>query len=123
MAKKNVTDEKLLESLIVNGGVSGASKECGITVSAIYKRLQNKDFRHKYEQMQGLVLSAVAGSLTQAITDAVACLQSVVNDSKVPVGIKVQASDSLLRHCCRYVETSNILARIERLENESSYEV
>ena len=120
---KNVSDEKLLESLLLNGSVQGASADCKISQSAIYKRLQNPDFRKKYDQLQGLVLSAVAGSLTQSLNDAVGCLQSVINDKNVAATVKVSASDALLRHCCRYVETSNILSRIERLENQTDYSV
>ena len=120
---KNVSDEKLLESLLLNGSVSGAAADCGISQSAVYKRLQNEDFRQMYDRMQGIILASVSGALSQSLTDAVLCLKKIVTDENAPVGSRVAASDALLRHCCRYIETSNILSRIERLENQTDYSV
>ena len=118
-----VSDDKLLEKLLVCGSVQDAAKACEVTTSTIYKRLQNPDFRKKYDQLQGLVLSAVSAALSQSLNDAVLCLQEIVNNENAPMGVKVSASDALLRHCCRYVEVSNILSRIERLENQTDYSV
>ena len=120
---KNVSDSELLEKLLVCGSVSAAANDCGLSVSAVYKRLQNEDFRRKYDQLQGIILASVSAALSQSLTDAVSCLQKIVTDEDAPMGTKVSAADSLLRHCCRYIETSNILSRIERLENQTDYSV
>ena len=55
---KQVTDEKLLEMLLVHGGVRGAAVALGLSENAIYKRLRDDSFRQQYDQMQGVILAA-----------------------------------------------------------------
>ena len=68
---KQISDEKLLELLLVHGGVSGAAATCGLSKNAIYRRLQDEAFRSRYESMQGVLLSAAAGSMGDAVGSAV----------------------------------------------------
>ncbi len=115
MAKK-VSDEKLLEMLLVHGGVGGASTALGITKNAIFKRLQDPVFRAQYDAAQGLILSTAAQSMTAALDSAIGCLCRIVKDYEVSPGIRVQAANALLTHCNRYIESANILRRLEELE-------
>ena len=114
MAK--ITDEKLLQMLLVHGGVSGAAAACGLSKAAIYKRLENVDFRNQYDTMQGILLATTAGSMADAVGSAVQTLRSVLDDPAAASGTKVAAADALLRHTARYVELGNVLRRIEALE-------
>ena len=61
MAKK-VSDEKLLEMLLVHGGATGAAAALGISRNAVFKRLQEPVFRAQYDAAQGVVLSTAAAS-------------------------------------------------------------
>lgn len=115
MAKK-VSDEKLLEMLLVHGGVRGAAAVLGISQNAIYKRLKDDSFRQQYDVMQGALLSTAAASMVNALDKAVSALLAVLNDTETSAGLKVSAANALLNHCCRYVETSNVLRRLEALE-------
>lgn len=119
---KVVSDEKLLEALLIHGNISKASRELGISKSAIYKRLKNDDFREQFDRLQGITLTVVSNSLSDSLNDAVEVLRSVLLDPDVSPSTKVQASDVLLRHCSRYIETSTILRRIEKLEENESKE-
>ena len=113
---KKVSDEKLLEMLLIHGGATGAASALGISRNAVYKRLSDPVFRAKYDSAQGVILSTAAASLAAALDDAIGCLLKVVNDNNVAVGLRVQAANSILTHCNRYIETANILRRIEELE-------
>lgn len=116
MAKK-VSDEKLLEMLLVHGGVRGAAAVLGISQNAVYKRLKDDSFRQQYDVMQGALLSTAAASMVNALDKAVSALLAVLNDTEASAGLKVSAANALLNHCCRYVETSNVLRRLEVLED------
>lgn len=118
MAKK-VSDEQLLEALLVHGGVRGAAGVCGISQNAIYKRLQDNAFRSRYDALQGVLVSSVAGYMATALSDAVEALVSVLNDSTTSSGLKVSAANALLSHTIRYVETASILRRLDALEQMS----
>lgn len=115
---KQISDEKLLSALLVHGGVTKAAAALGISRNAVYKRLQDETFRSQYEQMQGTLLSVAAASMSDGLSDAVAALLDVIHDKGSAASVKVSAADSLLRHCCRYVETANILRRLDALENQ-----
>ena len=45
---KTVSNEKLLETLLVYGNAERAAKALGVTRNAIYKRLQDETFRAQY---------------------------------------------------------------------------
>ena len=115
MAKK-VTDEKLLEMLLVHGGVTGAAHVLGISENAIYKRLKDDAFRQQYDQLQGVVLATATARMATGAEKAVAALLDVLEDKAASPGLRVQAANSLLSHCCRYVEANNILRRLDALE-------
>lgn len=113
---KKVDDTRLIEALIEYGGVSGAAQKLPLTKAAIYKRLQQPEFRRAYEQAQDGIVSAVSGSLTQALDGAVEALVEVVRNPLNAPGLRISAADSLLRHGLKYVEVSNVLRRIADLE-------
>lgn len=116
MAKK-VSDDKLLETLLIHGGVvREAASSCGLSQNAIYKRLQNTTFRTQYDMLQGIMLSTVALSLIKSLENAVGVLVKLLDDPETSPGIKVTAANSLLSHANRYIESANILRRLNVLE-------
>ena len=115
MAKK-ITDDKLLEMLLIHGGVRGAASVCGISQNAIYKRLQDSAFRGRYDAMQGAMLSTVAAGMTAALDKAVGALVGVLDDPNASPGLKVNAANALLNHANRYIESANILRRLDAVE-------
>lgn len=119
---KTVTDEKLLEMLLVHGGVSGAATALGLSRNAIYKRLRDDAFRQRYDEMQGILLSTAASSMTEGLTDAVSALLEVIRDKNAAATVRISAADSLLRHCAKYLETASILRRLDALEAQTRNE-
>ena len=113
---KKVDDTKLIETLLEYGSVSAAAHKLPISRAAIYKRLQQPEFRRAYEEAQNGIISAVSGSLTQALDGAVEALVEVVRNPLNSPGLRISAADSLLRHGLKYVEVSNVLRRISDLE-------
>jgi hypothetical protein len=116
MMGKKVSDEKILEAMLVHGGVRGAAAVCGISQNAIYKRLQDSAFRARYDELQGVVLSTVAASMAAALDKAVGALVAVLDDVNASPGLKVNAANALLNHANRYIESANIMRRLEALE-------
>ena len=115
---KKVTDEKLLEMLLVHGSVSGAATALGLSRNAIYKRMQDADFRTQYDSAQGVMLSAAALAMSDALCEAINTLLDVVRDKNAAASIRVSASDAILRHTARYIESADILRRLDALENQ-----
>ncbi|MBP3335212.1 MAG: hypothetical protein J6L61_03570 [Ruminiclostridium sp.] len=116
---KTVSNEKLLETLLVYGNAERAAKALNITRNAIYKRLQDETFRAQYTAAQTAVINAVALELTAAVSDAVGALHDVATDDVATDSARISASNALLTHCNRYVETASILRRLDALEQAS----
>lgn len=113
---KIVSDAKLLETLLTYGNAERAAQALGISRTAIFKRLQNDDFRAEYNAAQTAIVSAVAFEMTAILSDAVGALHSVVTDDVASDNARISASNALLTHCNRYVETASILRRLDALE-------
>lgn len=113
---KTVSDEKLLETLLVYGNAERAARALNITRNAIFKRLQDEKFRAEYTAAQTAVINAVSLELTAVISDAVGALHDVVTDDIATDSARISASNALLTHCNRYVETASILRRLDALE-------
>ena len=54
----------------------------------------------------------------RALTDAIEALHAIVVSDTANDNAKISASDALLRHGIRYLEISNLLERLNRLENQ-----
>lgn len=116
---KIVSDAKLLETLLTYGNAERAAQALGISRTAIFKRLQNDAFRAEYNAAQTAIVSAVALEMTAILSDAVGALHDVVTDDIATDNAKISASNALLTHCNRYIETANILRRLDALEQAS----
>lgn len=116
---KTVSNEKLLETLLVYGNAERAARALGVTRNCIYKRLQDETFRAQYTAAQSAVISAVSLELTAVISDAVGALHDVVTDDIATDSARISAANALLTHCNRYVEVANILRRLDALEAAS----
>ena len=115
MAKK-VSDEKLLQTLIECGSVTAAADACGLTRNAVFKRLQNPAFRARHNELQSVVLGSAASELAAGSLEAVEVLRSIMRDYETSKGLKVQAAGLVLTHCAKYIETANVLQRLDALE-------
>lgn len=113
---KTVSNEKLLETLLVYGNAEKAAKALNITRNTIFKRLQDETFRAQYTAAQSAVISAVSIEMTAILSDAVGALHDVVTDDIATDSARISAANALLTHCNRYIETANILRRLDALE-------
>ena len=114
--KKKITDEHLIELLLVHGSVKATAAAIGMSTRAIYARLADPNVRQMYADARGQMLENASTTLCNALGDAVSFLHGLVIDPDAPLGLKVQSADSLLRHCVRYSETCDVLRRISELE-------
>lgn len=115
---KTITDEKLLELLLVHGGVKGAASATKLTERAIRARLMNEEFRKKYDAMRELSLENATMAMSDTLSDAVGVLRSMVNNAALSPSIRLQSADSLLKHALRYTEFVALSRRVSELESK-----
>lgn len=111
-----ISDDKLISDVLELGSVSAAARKNKLTPNALYKRLRSPELRERLTEAQDSAICSAAGGLTMALDGAVEALVEVCRNPLNAPGVRVAAADSLLRHGLRYMETANILQRIEALE-------
>lgn len=116
--KKKITDEHLIELLLVHGSVKATAAAIGMSTRAIYARLADPNVRQMYADARGQMLENATATLCDALGDAVDFLHHTVCDPDAPLALKIQCADSILRHCVRYVETADVTNRLSALEQK-----
>lgn len=117
-SKPTYPDEQVLSALLSFGSVRKASEQLGCSRSVIYKRLEREDFKQRYKALQGAIVDSACSDIISALTDAIEALHAIVIGDSATDNAKISASDSLLRHGIRYLEISNLLERLNRLEKQ-----
>ena len=116
--KKSLTNEKLVELLLVHGSVKATAAALGMSARAIYARLADPNVRQMYAEARGRLLESATGNLCESLNSAIDFLHSVVDDKEAPLALKIQCADSLLRHAVRYVEVADVTNRLSALEQK-----
>ena len=113
---KKIPDEKMLESLLANGSIRRAAVALGCSAATIRNRLKNTAFRQRYDEERATLLADVTEQMKSKVTAAVDTLHAVMTDENCAASVRVSAADSLLRHTLRFVEITELSARIAALE-------
>ena len=122
MQRKN--DEIILSALIAAGSIRAAAKIADVSETTIRTRLNDDDFRQRYEQAKGAILTEACDALSARLTLAVDTLCEVLEDTKNAATVRVSAASEILRQGLRYIEVANILTRLEAIEkaqNDNNY--
>ena len=109
-------DEQLIAALVSAGTVRKAAAAAGVSASTIRNRLKDADFRAAYDAIRGELLQDATASMLSRLENATETLSDVMTDAESPANVRISAADSLLRHCLRYLATSDIERRIAALE-------
>ena len=116
--KKSLTNEKLVELLLVHGSVKATAAALGLSARTIYNRLRDPATRELYAQARGQLLESATTNLCESLNSAIDFLHSVVDDREAPIALRIQSADSILRHAVRYVEVADVTNRLSALEQK-----
>ena len=114
MARKMVEDDELVKLLLLNGSVDRVATNCNLSKSAVYKRLENCDFRQKLEIASKGALSAAASELTLSVSTAISTLVEICKDGQINGQTRALAANSIIQHAAKFTE----LTRAQRKADE-----
>jgi len=118
MGRKTVTNEELITCLLSSDSIRGASLLAGVTPKTIHKRMKDETFMKMYDEARGRLLKETTASLQKKTGLAVDTLAQVMTAEDSPPQTKVNCANSILQFASRYTELTDILDRIEKLEEE-----
>lgn len=116
MARKRLTDEAIIAALIANGSIKGAAASLDCTERTLYERMKKPEFKELYTQAKGEILKAATAKLQGNLTGAIDTLAEVMNDKEAPKQTRVNSAVSILQYAARFTETTDILERLEAIE-------
>jgi AcrR family transcriptional regulator len=113
---KQTNKEKALLALLSTNTVKDAAAECGLSVESLYRYLKEPEFVAEYRAHRRNLMEATIGRIQQAADQAVHTLRRNMG-CKNP-GVEVRAASIVIDNALRGVELTDILERLEALENE-----
>ena len=116
------SDEEIIDALLTTGSERAAADLLGCSRSSIQTRKKNPTFKIRFEKARGEIVNSAVDQMRANLSTAVSTLAEIMRDSEVAPSIRVQSADLILRHFLRYFETSELLKRVEKLEEISRME-
>lgn len=110
------SDAEICAALLRYGSTRQAADALGLSMRTVQARRKRETFRQLWDEIQRQALQDAAASLRDAAQDAVKALRDIIEDENSSPQLRINAADSILRHCLRYTETCEILQRLDALE-------
>lgn len=114
----NPRQERALKALLEHPTQKEAAEAAGIAPRTMRDYLADPEFRGAYLKAVDAIMGDATRQAQQALNPAIATLREVAENQDEKSSTRVAASRAILEYTARYVELTNILERIEKLEGE-----
>ncbi len=116
MARKRLEDETIIAALIAEGSIKGAAASLKCTVRTLYSRMKAPGFKEQYTRAKAEILRTATTKLQGSLVKAIDTLIQVMESKDTAPQIKVNSATSILQYAARFTETTDILERLETIE-------
>lgn len=114
----NPRQERALKALLEHPTQKKAAESAGIAPRTLRDYLADEEFKREYLKRVDAIMGDATRQAQQALNPAIATLREVAENELEKSSTRVAASRAILEYTARYVELTNILERIEKLEGE-----
>lgn len=118
MAELTKRQEKFLDSLLLTGNVTQASRLAGISRNTGYTYLRKEAFKRVYRIRRAEQLKETTTLLQHASIKAVKILEDIMLDETVSPYARQQSAQTILSMAYKAVETVEVLDMVEELETK-----
>ena len=116
MARKRLQDEEIITALIAEGSIKGAAASLKCTARTLYDRMKSPEFKDLYAQAKADILKTVTAKLQGKLCEAVDTLTEIMTDEEAAKQTRANCAVSILQYGARFTETTDILERLEAIE-------
>ena len=113
---RKITDEQIIEALLMCDTQAEAAKKLGITEQTICKRWKNAEFTQKYHAVQNELLRATTRKLSRATGRSADLLIKTLNDEEAPLVLRLNLAKDILRMSRDYISIDELQRRISIIE-------
>ena len=117
MAKITRKDEVLIAALLSNPTVRAAAKAVGRSETQVYARLRDPDFKAQYNAARHELLEQSTATLQGHLSEAVETMTAIMRDTEAPHQTRLNAAEAIMRNSLKLTEQTDIIERLDRLEN------
>ena len=118
MGAPRISDEKMILAILSNKDLLTASKTLGISVQSIYNRLRKPEFRQKLRKEREDKFEVANSKLTDSMGKAISTLVEILEDASISAGVRIRASQILLDITLKVTEQTDIIQRLDSLEEQ-----
>ena len=111
-----VSDEKIIAVLLSSQTNREAAQRLKMNERHLYTRLQDEAFRSKLQAAQRKILDDVVLDMQSNLKEAAAVIVGVMRDSNNSPQTRLNAADMLQRNYLKLSERTDVLDRLDRLE-------
>ncbi len=115
-ATKAQNDDKMILALLSCKSVKQAAKKCGCTERTLYRRLQEPEFKARYDADRRAMFERASTGLQLYVADAIEAMGEIVADKKASQQTRLNAADAIIRNTLKLTERCDILDRLDALE-------
>ena len=116
MARKRLQDEEIITALIAEGSIKGAAASLKCTARTLYDRMKSPEFKDLYAQAKADILKTATAKLQGKLCEAVDTLTEIMTDTEAAKQTRANCAVSILQYGARFTETTDILERLEAIE-------
>ena len=109
--------ERALSALLSERTIQGASEASGVPYRTITRWMQQEPFSQAYRARLDALVNDAASSLKKSLTGAVEVLREIAENAEAPPNARISAARTLLDSGLRYIETLDIIQRLEAVED------
>lgn len=116
MAKKRLADEEIITALIAEGSIKGAAASLECAARTLYERMKKPEFKELYAQAKADILKTATAKLQGNLCGAIDTLTEIMTDKEAPKQTRANCAVSILQYGVRFTEATDIIARLEAIE-------
>ena len=114
---KRLTDEAIIAALIEAGSIKEAAGKLHCTARTLYERMKNPAFKVMYSQAKAELIKGATAKLQGYLNGAITTLAEIMNDKEAAKQTRANCAVSILQYGAKYTETTDIIERLEAIEN------
>lgn len=117
---QNTKADKILNALLTYPTIREAASALGLAEKTIYNYLDKPDFKRRYNTARTRIIRASAAHIQGKMTRAIDVIASIMENEEIAPQVRLNAAKAILENTIRLCEYSEILERMEAIEEKLS---
>lgn len=101
---KAISNEEIIAALLECGTIKDAAAVVGLSVRAVYDRMQGQEFRKEYAEARADVLRSAVHSINDKLCAAVDVIGEIMLDVDTNPAVRLQAAQTIINNAGKFSE-------------------